>query len=75
MHNLRAPPCGLSHMKRNSPTHDGKPHDQCTACQRQLVADAQRRTQETRARVKRRRLQRRSLRGICRGTGRSLPWR
>src|SRR5205085_9143175 len=74
MHSLRCPRCGLSHTKKNGHTHYRKQNYRCLSCGRQFVSDAQRVGDDTRALVRKLRLERVSLRGICRATGLSLTW-
>ncbi|MDQ3256830.1 MAG: IS1 family transposase [Acidobacteriota bacterium] len=74
MNNLRCPPCGLSHIKKNGHTYYGKQNHQCPACGRQFVADSQRVTADERERIQRLLLERLSLRGICRVMDVSLRW-
>jgi insertion element IS1 protein InsB len=66
MNNLPCPRCGLSPIKKNGRTHYGKQNHACRVCGRPFVAGAHRIDEITRALAKKLRLERLSLRGICR---------
>ena len=74
MNNLSCPQCGVSHIKKNGPTHYRKQNHQCKECGRQFVADSQRITEDERERIKKLLLERLSLCGICRVMDVSLRW-
>ena len=74
MNNLCCPQCGLSHIKRNGYTHYGKQNYRCKGCDRQFVEDSQHIGEDLRDLIKVLRLERLSLRAICRVTGVSLTW-
>ena len=63
---LRCPRCGLGHIKRNGYTHYGKQNYQGLGGSRQFGADSQHIAEATREVIKRLRLERLSLCGICR---------
>lgn len=71
---LCCPRCQLSHIKRNGHTYYGKQNYQCKLCDRQFVIRDETVSQEKRQLIKRRLLERISLRGICRVLKVSLAW-
>jgi insertion element IS1 protein InsB len=74
MNNRCCPRCGLSHIKKNGPTHYGKQNYRCRDCGRQFVQDSQRISDDKRQLIKKLLLERLSLRGICRSLNISLQW-
>ena len=74
MNKLLCPQCGVSHIKRNGHTANGKQKYQCKECPRQCVENSQPVRAEKRELSRRLLLERLSLRGICRVMAVSMPW-
>src|SRR5262245_15241947 len=70
------PACGSTRYKKNGYTRHGKQHHLCKNCERQFSGGAANRliAAERRPGIAPRLRERRSLRGICRAVGVSLPW-
>lgn len=73
---MNCPSCQSSHIKKNGHIHNGKQNYQCKSCDRQFVADNQKKTvaQEQMEQIRKLLLERISLRGICRVMNVSLSW-
>ena len=70
------PACGSTRFKKNGHTHNGKQNHQCKTCPRQFVQCCEQYliSDDKRGLIERLRVERISLRGICRAVGVTLKW-